>query len=157
MQPNGQHELCILTKELLNQTLSGHLACSHTSMLSRLTADTGILSSWSVWLAVVWLLIFWFWQWMMQVCSSVVQHKTCTDDLAGFGWCNTQFSMQAVPSTLNDTNAALNCASCAAVCRVVCFFLWLRINDWCQQPVTQHVATVTQDEARQWLILPFEI
>ena len=118
--------------------------------------DTGKFTSRSVWLAVIWCVV---WRHRMaQVCCSVVQHETCTDYLACFGWSDTQFSVQTVPSPLDNPDASLNCASSATLCWVVGHLpLGQGINDWSHQPVTQHVATVTKKIAWQRLVVAFKV
>jgi len=83
---------------------------------------------------------------MIQLDGSVVQHQTRTDDLAGLVWCHTQLAMEAVPSPLHHANTSFDGGSCDAVCIIErLFFRRLWTYDWCQQPVTQHVATVSKN------------
>jgi len=69
---------------------------------------------------------------VVQLGGSVVKHKTSTDDLAGLVWCNTQFTMEAVPSPFHYTNTTLNGGSFDAVCITDrLFFDRLWIHDRC--------------------------
>jgi len=59
---------------------------------------------------------------VIQLDGSVVQHEACTNNLARFVWCNSELVVQAVPSSLGNTNTSFNGGSGDAVCIIVCLF-----------------------------------
>lgn len=79
----------------------------------------------------------------------------CIDDIDR---CKPQFSMKAVPPTLEDTVASLNGAASRAVGAIVVHLGGCRgICVRCHQPLIQHVPGIPKDETQIMGMLPLQV